>query len=283
MRSRLPTPDELARSARELWDTDPDGAAAALAFGLEAIEKAGTVTAAERGRLRARLGQMRIFLGDLRGATRVLYDALEVGEDGYVALQLAAALTWRGDQASLEEAEGHAGRAATVARRNRDGPLAIGALCVRGDLALAAGRPDDAVRAFGEALGISEFASSDAVSVGPLAGLSAAHLAGRAPGKAAPLARRARDRAEATGDVAGRARALIALAAAEGDAAGFALAAEAADAAPHRPLAVRARLRQVEALGVTPSDALVVEARRMGLAADVAALARLPRDLPPSS
>jgi hypothetical protein len=128
------------------------------------------------------------------------------------------------------------------ARVRRDGPLAIASLCLRGDLALAAGRGAEALEAFGEALGLSEFATSEVASVTPLAGLARAHAVGRAPSKAASLARRARDRAERTGDLAGLARALLALGSAQGEAHTLSLAAETAERAPHRPLALHARL-----------------------------------------
>jgi hypothetical protein len=80
-----------------------------------------------------------------------------------------------------------------------------------------AGTATDAVEAFGEALGVSEFSTSEAVSVVPLAGLALAHLGGRAPAKAAPLALRALGRAQRVRDPAGIARALLALGAAERD------------------------------------------------------------------
>jgi tetratricopeptide (TPR) repeat protein len=271
-----PSPAALARAAAETWPRDPDGAAARLAAGLERLERAAALAPGERTRLRARLGQLRIFLGDVGGALRVLYDALEIEEDGYVALQLASALAWRGDASSREEAAGHAGRASTVARRNRDGPLAIGALCVQGELALAGGRPDEAARRYGEALGITEFSSSDAVTVTPLAGLAEAHLAGRAPRKAPGLARRALERARRLGDRAGEARALLALGAAEADVDALRAAAEAADAAPHRPLALRARLRRAAADGADLRP-LRDAAERMGLLGDLAVLERARR------
>lgn len=275
-----PSPAALARAAAETWPSDPDRAASRLAAGLERLERGAALAAAlapgERTRLRARLGQMRIFLGDLDGALRVLYDALDIEEDGYVALQLASALAWRGDPASAEEATGHAGRALTVARRHRDGPLAIGALCVRAELALAAGRPDEAVRGYGEALGIGEFSPRDAVTVTPLAGLAEAHLAGRAPRKAPGLAHRALERARRTGDRAGAARALLALGAAEADVGAIREAAETADAAPHRPLALRARVRLAAVGGGDPAR-LRDAAERMGLLGELAVLERVQR------
>lgn len=272
-----PSPAALARAATDAWSVEPDRAAARLAAGLDRLERGGGLAPGERTRLRARLGQLRIFLGDLGGALRVLYDALEIEEDGYVALQLASALAWRGDPTSAEEAAGHAGRALTVARRNRDGPLAIGALCVRAELALAAGRPDEAVRGYGEALGVSEFSSSDAITVTPLAGLAEAHLAGRAPGKAPGLARRALERARRADDWAGTARALLALGAAEADLGSIREAALAADAAPHRPLALRARLRLSRAGGGGDVAELSAAAERMGLLGDLARTTRARR------
>ncbi|MDZ7707671.1 MAG: hypothetical protein U5J97_07205 [Trueperaceae bacterium] len=268
--------DEVART----WGTDPAAAEARLAG---ALEEASRFDPAERARLHARLGQLRIFLGRIDDAVGVLYEALGSWEDGYLELQLAAALVWRGDAEALAEGERRAGHASALARRHRDGPLQIGASCVRGEAALALGRPRDAVEAFGEALGVSEFSTSEAVSVVPLAGLALAHLGWRAPAKAAPLASRALGRAQRVRDPAGIARALLALGLAERDAARLVEAAKAADAAPHRPLALRARVRALQLspahearspTGTTLGE-LLGTARAMGLRADAASLERL--------
>lgn len=272
----------LLREVAQIWSADPVAAEARLASELAGPSRLGQ---AELARLHARLGQLRIFLGRIDDALDVLYAASATGEDGYVELQLASALTWRGDAAALAEGERRAAHASDLARRHRDGPLQIGALCVRGEVALALGRPRDAVEAFGEALGVSEFSTSEAVSVLPLAGLALAHLGWRAPAKAAPLALRALERAQRVGDPAGRARALLALGTAERDVGRLAEAAAAADAAPHRPLALRARVRALELaseLGIRPepgaglatSHALLEAAREAGLRADAALLER---------
>jgi hypothetical protein len=154
----------------------------------------------------------------------------------------------------------------------------LAAACLLGDLRLQKGDADGAVHAYGEALGISEFARDEGASVTPLAGLAAAHHAGRAPAKAGPLARRALARAEAAGDAAGAARACLALAAAEGDVGALGRAAEAADGAPHRPLALRARRRRWEAGGGGDRTGLLERARAMGLAGEAAALTRVDED-----
>lgn len=272
----------LLREVAEIWSADPVAAEARLASELAGPSRLGP---AERARLHARLGQLRIFLGRIDDALELLYVAAADGEDGYVELQLGSALAWRGDAAALAEGERRAAHASDLARRHRDGPLQIGALCVRGEVALARGRSRDAVEAFGEALGVSEFSSSEAVSVLPLAGLALAHLGWRAPAKAAPLALRALERAERVGDPAGRARALLALGTAERDVARLAEAAEAADAAPHRPLALRARVRAsklASELGIRPapgeeparSHELLAATREAGLRADAALLER---------
>src|SRR6056297_289485 len=272
----------LLREVAEIWNADPVAAEARLAAEIAGSPALGP---AARSRLHARLGQLRIFLGRIDDALDVLYEAPARAEDGYVELQIASALVWRGDADALAEGERRAARASDLARRHRDGPLQIGALCVRGEVALALGRSRDAVEAFGEALGVSEFSTSEAVSVHPLAGLALAHLGWRAPAKAAPLAVRALRRAERVGDPGGRARALLALGTAEGDVARLDAAAEAADAAPHRPLALRARLlasdlaadsasRTPTGAEVARSHALLQALRDAGLHADTARLER---------
>ena len=274
----------LLREVAEIWSADPVAAEARLAAELAGPSPLGPEA---RSRLHARLGQLRIFLGRVDDALDVLYEAPAGVEDGYVELQIASALVWRGDAGALAEAERRAAHASELARRHRDGPLQIGALCVRGEAALARGRSRDAVEAFGEALGVSEFSTSEAVSVHPLAGLALAHLGWRAPAKAAPLAGRALRRAERVGDPAGRARALLALGIAEGEVARLQAAAQAAEAAPHRPLALRARLHALllaPDLGTgTPSGppsgrrpALLQALRTAGMNADAALLERRP-------
>jgi len=273
-----PSPATLLADARDAWPTDPDGAAARLADGLAAVEAAGAIDPAARVRLRARLGQLRLFLGDVPGALRALLEASEIAPDGYAELQLGNALAWRGRPDDAAAALVHAKAARAAARRRRDGPLALAASCLLGDLRLSGGDADAAVHAYGEALGISEFARDEAASVTPLAGLAGAHHAGRAPAKAGPLARRALARAETAGDAAGAARAWLVLAVVEQDVGAFGRAAEAADAAPHRPLALRARRRRVEAGGGGDRPALRARARAMGLVGEAAALGRADED-----
>jgi tetratricopeptide (TPR) repeat protein len=269
-----PSPATLLAAARDAWPRGPDAAARRLAAGLAELEAAGGVRPADAARLRARLGQLRLFLGEVPEALRVLDEAVALREDGYARLHLGAALAWRGGQDDAARAEEQADVALRAARRDRDGPLALAALCLRGELRLAADDADAALRAYGEALGISEYARSDVASVAPLAGLAGAHQAGRAPSKAAPLARRALRRAEAAGDAAGAARAWLALGAAESDPAAFGRAADAADGAPHRPLALRARRRRLEAGGGGDAAELRARARAMGLVGEAEALRR---------
>lgn len=250
----------LLREVEERWQVEP---AAALDLLDAALDGDDATYGADRARIEARRGQLRIFLGRLTAAEDGLRAARRRTGDPYLDLQLAAALGWRGGDAAWREASDLAGDLRTRARRLRDGPLAIAAACLAGEAALRAGDPDAAVRAYGEALGISEFSSSEAVSVAPLSGLATAHARGRAPGKAAPLAQRALERARRVGDRAGTARALLALGEAEDRAARFLDAAGEADAAPHRPLALTCRARAAEA-GTTPPGPLLTDARAMG-------------------
>lgn len=273
-----PSPATLLADVRDAWLTDPDGAAARLADGLAGVEAAGGIDPAARVRLRSRLGQLRLFLGDVPGALQALFEAIEIAPDGYAELQLGNALAWRGRPDDAPSALAHAEAARAAARRSRDGPLALASSCLLGEFRLAGGDVDAAVHAYGEALGISEFARDEAASVTPLAGLAAAHHAGRAPAKAGPLARRALARAEAAGDAAGAARAWLVLAVAEHDVDAFGRAAEAADAAPHRPLSLRARRRKVEAGGGGDRPALLARARAMGLVGEAAVLAGADED-----
>lgn len=261
----------LLRAVAETWSREPERAVARLDAALDGPE---AWPAAARARLEARRGQLRVFLGRLEAATIGLRAARHRAGDPYLDLQLAAALAWRGDPEARSEALRLARSVRSDARLTRDGPLAIAASCLVGEAALEDGQPEDALRAFGEALGISEFASSDAASVLPLVGLARAHARGRAPGKAAPLAQRALERARRTGDRAGEARALMALAEAEPNPERFLEAAMVATSAPHRPLALEARLRAFAA-GVGPREGLAEEAEAIGAKGASARLRRV--------
>lgn len=241
----------LLRDVRTAWLDEPAAAVERLD---RALQQEASWEPSERARLEARRGQLRIFLGRLTSAIVDLQEAMLSGDDPYLALQLASALRWRGGAGDWDESERLAHAARSAATRTRSGPLAIAAECVRGEIALERSRPDEAVRAYGAALGISEFASSEAVTVAPLAGLAVAHLRGRAPRKAEPLARRALERAERAGDDAGRARALMALAEAGRDRAAWTEATAVADRAPHRPLALAARVARAELDGAVPDE-----------------------------
>jgi hypothetical protein len=250
----------VLREVAEAWATDPEAALGRLDAVLDGHDAPPPPS---RARLEARRGQLRTFLGRLGAAETGLRRARGEGRDAYLELQLAAVLGWRGDAPALREAGEIVPGLRARARRLRDGPLAIAAACLAGEAALRHGDADAAVRAYGEALGISEFASSEAASVAPLTGLATAHARGRAPGKAAPLARRALERARRVGDRAGVARALAALAEADGRPELYLEAADEADAAPHRPLALACRIAAAEA-GRASAEELRRAARAMG-------------------
>jgi hypothetical protein len=250
----------ILRDVAEAWSRDPQAALARLDA---ALDDGDVVGGPQRARLEARRGQLRTFLGRLELAEAGLRRARRASADPYLDLQLVAVLGWRGDAAARREAAELLPPLRAQARRLRDGPLAIAAACLAGESALRDGDADAAARAYGEALGISEFASSEAASVAPLAGLATAHARGRAPGKAAPMARRALERARRVGDRAGVARSLAALAEAERRSELFLTAADEADAAPHRPLALACRVAAAEAGRAAPDD-LAARARTMG-------------------
>src|SRR6056297_683175 len=91
----------LLREVAEIWNADPVAAEARLAAEIAGSPALGS---AARSRLHARLGQLRIFLGRIDDALDVLYEAPARAEDGYVELQIASALVWRGDADALAEA-----------------------------------------------------------------------------------------------------------------------------------------------------------------------------------
>jgi tetratricopeptide (TPR) repeat protein len=115
-------------------------------------------------------------LGRPDQARRWLYPLLDHGNDGYVALHLANSFRFDEGTADFDEALGHAQRALTLARRNRDGALAQAALLALGELLEITLKPKQALEVTGEAMGISEALGIDAASIEPLAALSRLHF-----------------------------------------------------------------------------------------------------------
>ncbi|MDZ7703829.1 MAG: hypothetical protein U5L04_05005 [Trueperaceae bacterium] len=190
-----------------------------------------------------RLGAAQIRLGNLSDALGVLYDALEMSDSGYAALQLGNALRYLGD---TEEASGHLSRAFNRAKAERDGTLAIAALCAQGEVAIDAGEGQTAVERFGQGLGISEYARDEVLSVAPLAGLSHAHMVWGYPHKALEIGEKALQRAQDNDDAVGTARALLSLGIATGAATRCEQAIGAAQDAPHEPLRLKAFVAYLE-------------------------------------
>ena len=188
-------------------------------------------------RLRLRLAATHLRMGRLHDVVTDLRPWLDDDETGYVHLHVGNALRYRGNRAE-------AGRlldlARTTAERRRDAPLAVAAGCAEGELLLDRREPKRAVAAFGKALGITELTPDDAITVAPLAGLAEAHAAWRAPQKAVRLAQRAVERARASGRGGSLARASLALARATRHDEDIRAAIDAARAAPHVPLWIRA-------------------------------------------
>ncbi|MEX2501801.1 MAG: hypothetical protein WD336_05465, partial [Trueperaceae bacterium] len=206
--------ERLLVQARERWAEDPDAAAAWLEGRLALHDSDGPdgPDGEVGSRSRARAGQMLLFVGAIPRAARTLRCAEAADDDpdatdGYLTLQRANLFAYRDAPGDAEFAERLAAAAESVGRSERDGPLALAAACLLGELALAdrhgSDRADEAIAAFGRARGLSEFAGSEAVSVAPLAGLARAHLRWRNPGRAEGLAARALERAERVGDPAG--------------------------------------------------------------------------------
>lgn len=191
-----------------------------------------------------RLVAAEIRLGLLRPAEARADALLAADATGYASLQLGNGARYRG-QLELAGARFDAARDRALARN--DAALAVAADCGMGELMLDRGEPREAVRCFGRALGLTELAPDDAVTVAPLAGLAQAHAAWRAPTKARRLAQRALDRADAAGDASGRARVLLSLAIASRDAVDIEAATAAALATPHVPLWVRAQALWMDA------------------------------------
>lgn len=219
------------------------------------------------------LGAIRIRLGQLPDAIMVLQQAVAQPGDGYSHLQLGNALRYLGDAAG---ATPRLAEALTRARSSGDGALAIAALCAQGELALDQTLPREAVEKFGQALGLTEWATDLRLSINPLAGLAQAHLGWKNPRKGAELARKALDRAQTVHDQVGQSRALLSLGLATHDLSVLATARQLAAQAPHKPLAVKI-LRA--SLTLAWDEALWLEAHsaaeRCGMEAERRALAAL--------
>ena len=237
--------------------------------GLESSDKDQVPT------LLTRIGAAHIRLGNLQTAVNRLYDALELSDNGYTALQLGNALRYLGD---FEEAAGHLTRAFHKAKTERDGALAIAALCAQGELALDEGEAQAAIELFGKGLGLTELSSHEPLSVAPLAGLSQAHVAWENPKKAVEVGEKALRRAVAADDSVGKARALLSLGLAKEEVALLKQSEFGAKNAPHRPLALRAKVARLE-LDPNPEEVEEVmrEVQEVEMREEVRRLQRLQR------
>ncbi len=222
--------------------------------------------------LLTRLGAAHIRLGHLQKAVNILYDALELSDNGYTALQLGNALRYLGE---FEEAAGHLTRAFHKAKTERDGALAIAALCAQGELALDEGEAHLAIELFGKGLGLTELSSHEPLSVAPLAGLSQAHSAWDYPKKAVEVGEKALRRAEAAGDSVGKARALLSLGLAKQEVGLLKRSEHEAERAPHHPLKLRAQVARLELAPNAEVEEVSEEARKMGMQPEVKRLQAL--------
>lgn len=179
-------------------------------------------------------------LGQPEQARAWLYPLLDRINDGYVALHLAN--TFRFDESvhDFDEGLGHAQRALTLARGERDGPLALASLLALCEFMEATNAPKQALEYAGEAMGIAEALGSDAATIEPLVALSRLHMKNGVRGKAEAQAQRAAYRSEGTGQALERAFAAMALAYARSDAGAAERAVELAAEEHHLPLKARA-------------------------------------------
>ena len=244
-----------------------------LAFAERCYGRANEIAPSER--LRLRLAATRLRMGRLHDVTTGLGPWLDDDETGYAHLHAGHARRYLGDPSE-------AGRLLDIARRTaeqrRDAALAVAAGCAEGELLLDRGEPKRAVAAFGKALGITELMPGDAITVAPLAGLAEAHAAWRAPHKAVTLARRAVERAAASGRDGSLARANLALARATRREPDIVAAIDAAQRAPHVPLWIRAHaLAAAAAVSPGPehpsSQAVADVAAFIGMHAEAAIIA----------
>ena len=225
--------------------------------------------------LLTRIGAAHVRLGNLQKAVNILYDALELADNGYTALQLGNALRYQGE---FEEAAGHLTRAFHKAKSARDGALAIAALCAQGELALDEGEAQAAIELFGRGLGLTELSSFEPLSVAPLAGLSQAHAAWDYPKKAAEVGEKALRRAVAADDSVGKARALLSLGLAKEEVALLERSEREAKNAPHRPLELRAKVARLELVpNLEEVEAVIREVRGVGMREEVKRLQGLQR------
>lgn len=227
--------------------------------------------------LLTRIGAAHVRLGNLQIAVNRLYDALELADNGYTALQLGNALRYLGE---FEEAAGHLTRAFHKAKTARDGALAIATLCAQGELALDEGEAQAAIELFGKGLGLTELSSFEPLSVAPLAGLSQAHVAWDYPKKAVEVGEKALRRAVAADDAVGKARALLSLGLAKEEVALLQQSAHEAENAPHRPLALRAKVARLELVSdLQEVEAVSREVRDAGMREEVERLQGLKQRL----
>lgn len=234
-------PERLADIAITCWELGalPE-VVKVLEQSLSLLEStANLITSDSQALMLTRLGAAYLRLGNMAPALRVLYDALEMSDNGYSALQLGNALRYLGEG---EEAEGHLSRAFNRAKTERDGQLAIAALCAQGELMLDQQQAQSAAERFGQALGITEFSRNEAITVAPLAGLAHAQVLWGHRGKATELARRALQRAKAAGDSVGEVRTRLSLGLATEDALHLQEALQQLKTVMHRPLELRIML-----------------------------------------
>ena len=222
--------------------------------------------------LLTRVGAAHIRLGNLQRAVNRLYDALELSDSGYTALQLGNALRYLGE---FEEAAGHLTRAFHKAKTGRDGALAVAALCAQGELALDKGEAQAAIELFGKGLGLTELSSFEPLSIAPLAGLSQAHVAWENPRKAAEVGEKALERAERADDSVGKARALLSLGLAKREVEVLERSEREARNAPHRPLELRAKVARLEVLPSDEVEEVVREVQEVGMRREVERLRAL--------
>ena len=217
--------------------------------------------------LLTRVGAAHIRLGGLQTAVNRLYDALELSDNGYAALQLGNALRYLGE---FEEAAGHLTRAFHKAKEGRDGALAIAALCAQGELALDEGEAQAAIELFGKGLGLTELGGHEPLSIAPLAGLSQAHSAWDYPKKAVEVGEKALQRAETAADSVGKARALLSLGLAKQEVELLKESEREAKNAPHRPLELRAKVARLEFIpGLEEVEEVLKEAQSLEMQPEV--------------
>lgn len=194
-------------------------------------------------------------LGRPDQARRWLYPLLDYGNNGYVALHLANSFRFDERTEDFDEALGHAQRALTLARSQRDGALAHAALLTLGELMEATLEPKRALEYAGEAMGISEALGVDAASIEPLAALSRLHIKNGVRGKAEEQATRAFNRSHTAASPLQTAAAWMAVAYVRRDADAASRAVALATVEHHAPLQARALYLQALTGGEPTPDA----------------------------